>query len=412
MGSLPTISEVQTPFNWAQDLNSTIGKLAGITPIITGNLASGQAWVNSQPYAVTSLPGWGFTRALAAYGTTTEGWLTPFASGAPRLVNGRGLLVEGARTNKCNNYNAAPNGFLTGLTKFGDAAATLTEVDDSAALAAAGLQNICPSGKVFKLDNSAGVADAVAWCAGTTANTNAHTASAYVRGGTGSFAQYSAGGSPFGAWAASSSYARRVGTFTPADVSRVCAIVANAGQIVYFILNQLEEGSFASSPIPVAGSSVTRPADIPLIDISAYSPAITYPLTMYARFERVVDTGGNEAQISMDAGASTNRSAIRITATDVLSAFVDNGSQVSVTVAGSVAVATSYRGAGRFQTNDLQIARSGSLGTANNSITMPTNPTTIRLGYDASGAYSFDYLSEFAIIPGAVSDANLQRLTA
>jgi hypothetical protein len=247
-------------------------------PFAYFDFIGGLCELNGVRSGLSSVAGYSFSRAhtnfTSAYAQTAAGVLVPFAAAAPRITD-RGLLIEGARTNKSTNYNAAPNGSLTNVIKFGDAAATLTEVDDSAALAAAGLQNICPSGKVFKLDNTAGVAAAVAWCAGVTGNTNTHTASAYVRGGTGSFAQYSAGGTPYGAWAASSSYVRRVGTFTPVDASRVCAIVADAGQVVYFILNQLEEGGFVSSPIVVAGASATRAADVCQVAFTPPSPAWT-----------------------------------------------------------------------------------------------------------------------------------------
>jgi hypothetical protein len=62
-------------------------------------------------------------------------------------------------------------------------------------------------------------------------------------------------------------------------------IGANAGQTLYVTLHVMEAGSFVSSPIPVAGASATRAADVLTVPVSG----IDYPLTLFAEFERAVD---------------------------------------------------------------------------------------------------------------------------
>lgn len=175
----------------------------------------------------------------------------------PRISAGtiKGVRDEKSSTNKCTAYTANPTD-TTNINKGGDAAATLTVVDDSAELAAAGLSRICANGQVFKLDNSGGVSDAWATTVGEAGTLNPHTLSAYVRG---------EGDIRFGGMAGqltfnTPTYQRVVNTLTPDVTSRHLQILCKAGQVAYFILQQLEESEYATSLIPVAGASVTRAA--------------------------------------------------------------------------------------------------------------------------------------------------------
>ena len=182
----------------------------------------------------------------------------PTLSQIPRL-----LIEAQATTNKCTNYNAAPNGALTNVTKSGDAAAVLSEVADTAALVAAKL-DLIGNGQVFKLDNSLGGTNAFATIGGTPGNTNVHSCQAYIRGGTGYFGQPSgAGGNTF---AASASYVlRKADNWVPAGAGISLVVRADPGQIVYFLLNQLQELAFSSSIVLTAGAPATRAADSAIV---------------------------------------------------------------------------------------------------------------------------------------------------
>lgn len=174
----------------------------------------------------------------------------------------RTVLLEGQRTNKCQR-NYAPDGAgppPTGWTLTGDPSATLTRVSDATELAAAGLGTLCSDGYVFKLDNSGGTAAAFANGAGVTGNTNTHTVSAWMRGsGTAQVRTTNVGGT---VRTLGSSYERYSNALTPAGSSDMLRIHAVAGAVVYFILAQMEEGTFVSSPILNAtAASVTRSAD-------------------------------------------------------------------------------------------------------------------------------------------------------
>jgi hypothetical protein len=175
-------------------------------------------------------------------------------------ISDLGLQVYEARTNKNTNYNANPTD-LTNVTKTGDAAATLTVVDDSSALATALLSQIATSGKVYKLDNTSGSTAAIAAMGGTAGNINTQTLSVYARvsGPAGSILRMVTSTGVFVA-ITSATYARVSVTGTSVSADQL-GIRAQPGAVVYFILNQLEEGSFATPPIITAGAAATRAAD-------------------------------------------------------------------------------------------------------------------------------------------------------
>jgi len=92
-----------------------------------------------------------------------------------------GPMVWPGMTNKvtCRKCNPVDT---SGLIKSGDAAAVLSVVDDSAALASAGLSGFCTSGKAYEIDNTAGVTGiSIVTFSGAVGNTNAHSASIYSR---------------------------------------------------------------------------------------------------------------------------------------------------------------------------------------------------------------------------------------
>lgn len=449
-GKGPPVTIVQSgapPVNFVTpggylDVNAQLTGLAGVEPILAADLKSGQAWLRGAPYALTSLPGWSFSRASAAYGETSGGVLVPFASGAPRLVNGRGQLIEGARTNLClrsqefDNASwtktscavtadaiAAPDGTTTAdlITRNGTGDASITQSVTVSALTTY-------TYSVYVAAGSVGFAVIQIAFAG------ASGAYYYLNLSTGAVSQAVAtyGASPptslsTSVRSAANGFWRAILTFTmPAAITAVVTYVkpitagtgsgsesTNNGQSCYAWGAQIEAAAFPSSYIPTTTTSVTRPADIPLIDISAYSPAITYPLTMYARFERVVDTGGAEVLLLIGASDS-ERGCLIVSSADTADMIVTTGGaqqNSSTSVAGALALATPYRSAMRAADNDMRCARGGVLGNLDATGTMPASPGRITLGTAYSGGSPmFGYLSELAIIPGAVSDANLPRL--
>lgn len=203
-----------------------------------------------------------------------------------RAVRGSVLRVVGqtelGRTNKCQrNVDFGTNG-TTGWS----GTATIVAVDDTEELRKAGLNRLVPDGQVLKVDNSAGTSTVWAFASGTTGNTNQHAVSAFVRGGGLVRVTVNGDSSP-GYVGAPATYERISGLRTPSNSTNVFELDVQPGAVIYFVLSQLEEGGFVTSPIrnPTAGS-VTRDND------SVYwadAPPPSPPLAIYAEFRAGYD---------------------------------------------------------------------------------------------------------------------------
>jgi hypothetical protein len=230
---------------------------------LTIDFAANKAWTRNN--AVTdSVDAVDLTRAGSVLMLGPDGY-EEFAAGELARIDGIGAQVAPARANKCENWNANPVD-LTGVSKSGDAASVLSVVDDSAALVAAGLSNICTSGMVYKLDNSAGTTNAIAQFSGGTGNTNSHVVSAFMRGSGIAKPQLSAVGASNATM--TNDYMRIDRAITPTAGTNLMTILASPGAVVYFILNQLEEGSFATPPIITTGAAASRAGDLLTADLT------------------------------------------------------------------------------------------------------------------------------------------------
>lgn len=199
------------------------------------------------------------TASSFATASTAAGVYSQFAANVPRVTS-QGLLVEVSRQNKVT-INSANPASLSGVTKSGDAASTLTLVSDTAALAAAGLSSVVTGGQVFKFDNSAGTTTAIATVSGSVGNLNPHSLSAFVRGsGTGVRVRLNSVGST--TVPPTTGYTRiQTPNVTPVGTGNGLTVWADAGAVIYFILPVLEEGATVTSPIVNAGAAATRGVD-------------------------------------------------------------------------------------------------------------------------------------------------------
>ena len=213
-------------------------------------------------------------RASTGFAVDAAGVRHPFGLNVPRITD-LGILIEPATTNRVTLASNANPAATTGVTLSGDAAATLTLVDDVAELELAGLAEICTSGKVYKLDNSAAVAATQATV--TTNNSYSigqYVVSFWVRGsGNGRIRNsamvpsYSALPTHYERWSF-----QNAATAVSSSAARV---QADVGAILYFILPQFEIGTEPTSPIITAGAIATRAADALTIDL----PDGTHDLT-------------------------------------------------------------------------------------------------------------------------------------
>ncbi len=179
------------------------------------------------------------------------------ANDVPRFEAG-GMLFEPAVTNKCTNYNANPDAGLTNISTGGTG--TLTRESDAAALAAAGLAEICTDGNVVQVVSGGTTFNANV--AGDTGNTNPHTVSIWIKkvGATGEVYVRLTDGS-VGLTITNTEYMRVLATTAlPGAATKLQVRCAN-GATARFVLNQLEELPVVSSPIITTGASASRAAD-------------------------------------------------------------------------------------------------------------------------------------------------------
>ena len=194
--------------------------------------------------------------------------LAPNAAGVDEVYgpdeivrNDKGLWSVPTRTNKCTNFNANPTD-AQGVAKTGVSEGLLQIVDDSAALAAAGLSTICSNGMVFELENPTGEGQAIASILGSFGDTNPHRLSAFARvlEGEGIITSSVTGN---GSQAFSNAdYQRIEVTVTPTDAAHNMHIRTNPNSRLRFVLNQNEEKDFSTEPIITSGSQANRTGNL------------------------------------------------------------------------------------------------------------------------------------------------------
>jgi hypothetical protein len=193
-------------------------------------------------------------------------------------AGGRRNLLTGVTSNPVDT---------SGLTLFGDAAATLAVVSDAAAIAAAGLSASATSGTVFRLNNTAGTTPAYArFNAAITMGTDTWTLSAFVRGSGTTGLDVNAG-----TWSGSTSqaltagYQRAASTGQTNTSSNSWRIRATAGTDLYFVLMQAEVGSTATAYQSALTQYNVTEANVPSmsylsfngLNFSMSTPSINFP---------------------------------------------------------------------------------------------------------------------------------------
>ncbi len=376
------------------------------------------AWDGSkfQTYnTVAGFPNFSFTGQNGTY-KDVNGILRPAVADQLRLdysMGWRGALLDQTRANKCEAY-AAPTD-LTNATKTGDAVATLAVVTDTIELTVAGL-NVITGGKVYKLDNSSGATPASVYFSGATGNTNDHTVTAYLRGsGTGQVRLTSAAASDI---SFSSSYVRSKNVLTPGGSGALLEVEINAGAVVYVSLPQLEGGSFSTSYIPTAGSSVTRDPDD--LQIAGLDTAAWFngggPGTCLVKYRLAADASTDQVPVLFGKAGVT---------TDFISHLMDNGSAnliSKIRTAGATATMTHSAGAAdtdytnvlAWADNDMGSSVNGAAVVTNTSIVVPTsNITTQFVGNNMVGSGALTgVLRRIVYWPTRIINAEIPALAA
>ena len=193
-------------------------------------------------------------------------------------------------------------------------------------------------------------------------------------------------------------------TFTPTAGSLTLTV---SGDIKWV---NLELGSFPTSWIPSDGTAVTRAADAAVATISQ-----GYPATIYGEYLRPqIGPTGNLFQLDTNS-ISNDRSILYLNANNQIRGRITTaagGDQMDNAVAGTDIVNTIQRAALRVQTNDGRAVRESTLSTQDTSVNLPATATRARFGTNVAGTESlFGYMRRAAIIPSALTDAQLQAIT-
>ncbi len=178
---------------------------------------------------------------------------------------------------------------------------------------------------------------------------------------------------------------------------------------LYLWQADLQAGAFPSSPIVTTSASVTRAADV-----LTYTAGVSYPLSLWAEFERAVDTGGSEAFLTLNDNSTNNDAMLNITSGDLarFSTRAAGANQANCDVTGTVAVGAVTKLAGRSATNDVRSAKGGTLGTLETVATNPATPTLLQIGSRAaSTSPAFGYIRRAAVFNSALTDAQLTAST-
>lgn len=113
---------------------STRGSAFNAPALAELNFVTGEYYENGTPYTLAALPGWTFTRTTAGYGENAAVEVTEFAINAPRIIAGRGLLIEATGTDLLLQTADLDNAewLLVGATPTADFAISPTGAMDAA----------------------------------------------------------------------------------------------------------------------------------------------------------------------------------------------------------------------------------------------------------------------------------------
>jgi hypothetical protein len=361
-----------------------------------------------------------FTRASTGTFVGSNGSIQTAAINGPRFdynpttLAPKGLLIEEQRTNALSGVDSVNPTVITGWTTFGDAAGSLSVVSDDAALAAAGLNGLCSTGKVFKLDNSAGTTPFYARVNNSiTLGANTWAFSTYARG-SGSFSfdvnagTWTPGGtSP----AVTSVYQRLVSIGASSVSSNQYRVSVTGGSVVYFILMQAEQGAFPTSVIPNTGTSITRNADVVTMTGTNFSD--WYNASEGAVFVQIFRgdaTGSSRGAWRIDAGATNTGMDYRPYGSNN-TVNISGASQVDIYPGGGVANSV-VRNVFGYKVNDFAAATNGGAAVTDTLGNLPTVNQMVIGGLSAAtGQILCGHVQKMSYWPQRLTEAEIRAFS-
>ncbi|SOC16804.1 hypothetical protein SAMN05877809_1095 [Rhodobacter sp. JA431] len=355
------------------------------------------------------------SRASVATYLGADGTIKTAAVDVPRFdfsTGKKALLLEGSRTNLLTAYTNPTN--TAGFTKTGDENGVWSLVDDSAELAAAGLSEIVTSGKVIKVDNSAGTTDVWINSSVTVGAIDSFAMQLWYRGGGGDSSIYLTGQSADRTLLESEGYDHAVKVSVATETTQKMIIRVSAGQTLYFTMAQLEAGAGATSYIPQSGVATTRAGDIVApIDLSGFYLGDGYTLVAKGRLD--VAAGPFDRVVQLDAEDDLTRQHFmwRRSANAFQAEAYDNGlEQATFVVAGGPQRGDDFALAMAVGPDHFQVARNGVAGAKDSTVSFAL-PVNMRLACSVGGNRPALLLLESIIIyPYLLTEAQLIEVTA
>lgn len=351
---------------------------------------------------------YGFLRSSAATAYDSLGNLIPFIAEEPRITD-LGLWIEPGRTNKvdCFNANVAEAVGATSVAGITATGLTLTVVDDTAAIAAAGLAQICTSGKAVRVVNTSGSTQFVLFD-GTPGNTNAHAVSAFVRTTT-PFTGIVLGidGSVFStAHSLTTAYQRIDGVITPTASNKKMLLRVANGDTLIFVLQQYEEGAYPTTPIVTLGNPATRNNDFLVFNGLNFQTCTFLIDFAYVNAASSVGVGARTVFAATSDTSSQRIITINTTGGAIHSVIELAGELVGETISSTLAAEDELqRVAVRMAADDFRMALNGELGARDADAEIVPIITTVALGStttnDAQGSI---LIKNFVLVPFELTD--------
>ena len=195
------------------------------------------------------------------------------------------------------------------------------------------------------------------------------------------------------------------------DNSGTASFAGDGTSGAYYWGADLQASVFTSSYIPTTSAQVTRAADS---HIRSNNDSFINPLEGTLYWEGVIpalDSTVTQALLSLDDTTTSERMAFRLAGSTLEFVVVDGGvTQVGISL-GSYTAGTKVKLAARYKLNDFHAAANGVLGTPDTSGTLPT-VTQMQIGKSGNGDEGFIVTGKLAYLPRAVTNAQLQAMTA
>jgi hypothetical protein len=179
-------------------------------------------------------------------------------------------------------------------------------------------------------------------------------------------------------------------------------------------LPQLELGAFATSVIPTATATATRPRDTATmtgINFSSWYNQTEGTVAVNIQWEGLKSTS-SQTILQIDDGTTANRIVFAASSSNSLLNVVTSASVATnvLTPANTYVAATSYKHAFAVSNLDFQLAINGTLGTQVTTGAMPISVNALRFGTNLS-TFASIWFQSLAYYPTRLPNATLQAIT-